>query len=147
MAREAERARRGLELAQARLREAVRDGVFEDWSIALVEVLAWTRGIHEWPVLHSPDYMASVDPATNNLLDGIKWARNRGVHQLAATSDAITGLSFPLTFPIAFAPRWLASTAITPGNPDKSGLAGYEARCTEPWSSMLCLDGVHTERE
>jgi hypothetical protein len=128
VAREIERARRGLKLSRERLREAVRDGTFEAWSIALVEVLAWTWGMHEWLEEESPSYRTTAKtPDITSLLEAVRFARNRGVHDLVAISDSRTGLTFPLTFDLSFGPKWLPGAVFKPRRKDAKGLAAYES--------------------
>lgn len=86
----AELGERGLRDAMARLRHAESESDPTAAAAALVECVMWVQAIAEH----------RGERAT--ILDGLRWARNTGVHQLAHLSRETAGRAYPRTYPMRF---------------------------------------------
>ncbi len=60
------------------------------------EALFWAAALDD--AVHPP----RADPDTQQLLDGLRYARNRVTHSLVRATDKGPGMTFPVTFPMTF---------------------------------------------
>jgi hypothetical protein len=85
--------------------------------IGYVETIVWACALDDLLTKMDPDYeeRRNADPG-GQVLRGMRWARNQGVHQLLALHRDGGGLAFPATFPATFPyqPVWLDRTATAP---------------------------------
>ena len=131
VASERQRGERGLEQAVERL-EAADARADEDGAlIALVEAVAWVTALDEWLLANLPSYTQPCrdsDPS-GEVVHAMRWARNRGLHQLAALHDVALGFRWPLSWPAKSRHLvWRDRSKVTPGRSDPTGESLYDQR-------------------
>jgi hypothetical protein len=87
--------------------------------IGYVETTMWACALDELLPKIDPEYEGRRDEDPGGqVLRGLRWARNQGVHQLMGLHRDAGGFTFPLTFPAStsFAPVWLQRSE-TKGHP------------------------------
>jgi hypothetical protein len=100
---------RGLRDASERLR--VVQGADDELATAaaITEAVMWCCSLDDlwW---HDPRYGAIRDADEGGrLFPGLRWARNRGIHEVVALHHTTGGRSYPRRYPLALPDRWLAS--------------------------------------
>lgn len=93
--------------------------------IGYVETTLWVCALDDLLVKADPNYEVRRDgDEGGNVLRGLRWARNQGVHQLIALHRDAGGFKFPMTFPASttFEPVWLPRSEVPP--PDQRQHSG-----------------------
>lgn len=110
---------RGLREASARFDE--HEGTDEDGMfVALTETVVWVAALDE--LLETDDayqVRKAADVEAAGVMAGIRWVRNRGVHQVAAVHHVVEGRSYPMRYPKRFASvMWRPSEEVPKGRSD-----------------------------
>lgn len=130
---EPERGLRGLTQAIARFNASDQADDQDGAVIALVEVVTWIAALDEW-LWRDPAY----EPG--QVARAMRWARNRGLHQLAVLHEVSPGRRYPRRYPLRYRELvWLDRSKLPAGRPDPDAeqyydqhLAGRTVRSTLP---------------
>ncbi|MFE1127742.1 MULTISPECIES: hypothetical protein [unclassified Streptomyces] len=121
----------GFEQARARLIRGLAET--PSASTALVsasEAAYWAVALHERLRSDDASYK-SLNGRGPDLLDAVKWVRNRSAHQIPMTVETTGGIRFPIVFPLTVQPvvvRWATESSLPPEDPkyrSPRGRQGY----------------------
>lgn len=80
------------------------------FTIAVAEAIMWATAVDEMCWDHKPYLSYRGDSQGGRILDGLRWARNLGVHRCIAAHSTGLGHGYPVRHPTPdqFEARWMA---------------------------------------
>jgi hypothetical protein len=106
----------GVVWARGRWELAYQQADGDRFTIAVTEAIMWASAVDEMCWMHDPYLAYRADSQGRRYLDGLRWARNQGVHQCIAAHSTGVGYGFPLRSPEPdqFEATWLPRSALPP---------------------------------
>lgn len=133
---------RGLRDASERLREVEGTPDEQGTAVAITEAAMWICSLDElwWDVSGYAE--ARESDGEGQLVPGVRWARNRGLHEVLAVHETTEGRSYPKRFPMRFwTVRW--RTDVGEGRrPDPLKRAVYDERLRgkQVWVTLASVE-------
>ena len=106
----------GVVLARGRWELAHQRAEGDRFTIAVTEAIMWATAVDEKCWNHDPYLAYRADSQGGRYLDGLRWARNQGVHRCIAAHSSGVGHGYPFRSPEPdqFEARWLPRSELPP---------------------------------
>ena len=100
---------------------------------SVCHAIIWACCLDEFHVKQTPNYVTWVAQQTEaGALSGLRFARNRAIHQFTPLLEVTGGVSFPLTLPCAFFEiNWLPRASLPPPDPKHAISKKFLAQATD----------------
>ena len=106
----------GVVLARGRWGLAHQQADGDRFTIGVTEAIMWATAVDEMCWKHAPYLAYRADSQGGRYLDGLRWARNQGVHRCIAAHSTELGHGYPVRSrePDQFEARWLPRSELPP---------------------------------